>query len=203
MVTAKLYIEGGGDGHQGGSKDLTRRFRQAWKEFFSSAGLDRRVTIVRGGGRTQTYNRFVSAISRPTPGTVPILLVDSEGAVQACHSAWRHLQRRDGWDRPTDASDNQAFLMVQAMETWLLADRDTLRNFFGSRFRANALRQWAQMEEVPKEEVLNVLDRATAECERPYAKGRVSFDLLSHTRPACVEAACPHAKQLMNRLRAL
>ena len=203
MVTAKLYIEGGGDGHQGGSTDLTRRFREAWKKFFSSAGLGRRVSIVRGGGRTQTFSRFVSAISRPTPGTVPILLVDSEGVVQACHSAWQHLRRQDGWDRPTDASDNQVFLMVQAMETWLLADRDTLGDFFGPRFRANALRQWPQMEEVPKEEILRVLDQATAQCARPYAKGRVSFDLLSDTRPARVEAACPHAKQLMDRLRAL
>ena len=203
MVTAKLYIEGGGDGRQRGSKELTPRFREAWKEFFSSAGLGRRVSIVRGGGRTQTFKLFVTAISRPTPGTVPILLVDSEGAVQACDSAWQHLKRRDSWDRPTDASGDQAFLMVQAMETWLLADHDTLRDFFGSRFRENALRQWPQMEEVPKEEVFGVLDRATRGCPRPYAKGKISFDLLSRTRPACVETACPHAKQLMDRLRAL
>ena len=93
--------------------------------------------------------------------------------------------------------------MVQVLETWFLADRDALRGYFGAQFRENALKQWPQLESVSKAAVLDALKRATANCRTPYAKGKVSFDLLGRVDPACVEAACPHARALLNRLRTL
>ena len=44
------------------------------------------------------------------------------------------------------------------------------------------------------------LERAT---DKGYAKGKVSFELLAQIDPALVEAACPHAKAFLNRLRTL
>ena len=35
------------------------------------------------------------------------------------------------------------------------------------------------------------------------SKGRVSFELLERLSPTAVEAACPHAKALLDRLRSL
>ncbi len=93
--------------------------------------------------------------------------------------------------------------MVQLMETWFLADRDALKKHLGTQFRENALRQWPQLEDVPKETVLDVLKKATANCSSLYAKGKVSFELLEKIDPARVEAACPHAKALLDRLRTL
>ena len=93
--------------------------------------------------------------------------------------------------------------MVQVMETWLLADRDLLKRYFGAEFRENALKQWRPLEAVPKATVLDALKRATANCATRYAKGKVSFELLARVDPALVEAACPHAKALLNRLRML
>ena len=93
--------------------------------------------------------------------------------------------------------------MVQVMETWLLADRDTLRSYFGAPFRQNALRQWPSLEDVPRRDVLDALGRATAGCPRPYAKGAVSFELLEQIDPARVETECPHAKTLLDFLRTL
>ena len=199
MVSAKLYIEGGGDR----SKSRATRFRQGWKRFFEKTGVGARIKIVRGGGRDQTYDRFVTAISEPSTGDLPILLVDSESAVQDGHSVWQHLKEQDGWDRPGGADGDQAFLMVQVMETWFLADREALHRYFGTGFRKRALSEWPQLEAVPKATVLTALDRATAQCPKRYGKGRVSFELLTEIDPGRVAQACPHAKDLIDRLKSL
>ena len=204
MVTAKLYIEGGGDSRQNRSKDLEIRFREGWTNFLKAAGLSGHMPKpVRGGGRDQTFDRFATAVADSRPNIVPLLLVDSEDPVKAGHSVWQHLQARDGWNQPEGAGDDQGFLMVQAMETWFLADRASLRRCFGARFLKNAIPQWPQLQDVPKATVLDALERATARCRKSYAKGRVSFELLAQVDPACVEGACPHAKMLLERLRAM
>ena len=167
MVTATLYIEGGGEG-----RELRARFREGWKEFFNSAGVGGRTKIVRGGGRRQTFARFATAVSDNSPGTVPFLLVDSEGPVAPRHSVWQHLRARDRLESGLrSAGDDRAFLMVQVMETWFLADRGALRMYFGTRFRENSLRAWPNLEDVPKSTVLGALERATASCRKPYSKG--------------------------------
>ena len=196
-MTAKLYIEGGGD-----SKALRARFREGWRTFFEASGLSMRMPrVVQGGSRQHTFRRFVTEVAAPTKEFVPLLLVDSEDSVRKNHSAWRHLKNRDGWTKPAKAGDDQAFLMVQVMETWLLADRSALRKHYGAKFKANAIKQWPRLEDVPKATVLNALQEATGQCSKPYSKGRVSFDLLAQIDPALVEAACPRAEALLNRLR--
>ena len=197
MVTARLYIEGGGD-----SKEQAIRFRQGWNDFFARAGVAGKTRVVRGGRRGQkTFDRFATAIETRSSRDVPLLLVDSEEAV-AANSVWEHLLSRDGWVKPVGAAD-QAFLMVQAMETWFLADRTALRRYFGSGFRNSALRQWAHLETVSKVTVFQVLSRATAGCTKRYEKGRISFELLARVDPVLIENACPHARALPGRLRAL
>jgi Domain of unknown function (DUF4276) len=197
-VSIKLYIEGGGDG---ALHDTL--FRQAWRQFFEAAGLSGRMPgVVRGQGRTQTFDLFATAVANPRGGTLPLLLVDSEDPVTAGHSVWQHLKERDKWERPSGAADDQAFLMVQVMETWFLADRDLLTSYFGTSLRDNHLRQWPDLEAVLKLTVFDALEKATAGCERHYAKGKVSYELLGKLSPVRVEAACPHAKALLDRLRA-
>lgn len=196
MVTVVLYIEGGGD-----NRRQSAQFREGWRKFFAMAGLGGRMPkVVRGGSRKQTFDQFAADIVERRPDVIPLLLVDSEDSVRPAHSVWQHLQARDGWARPTDAGDDDAFLMVQVMETWFLADRDTLRNYFGAQFAENALRQWPELEAVPKQTVFDALDGAT---QRRYAKGKVSFELLAQVDPTRVEAACPHARALLDRLRSL
>ena len=197
-MTATLYVEGGGAG-----SSLRARFREGWREFLRSGGVDGKVKVVRGGGREQTYRRFVTAATCAGSGAAPLLLVDGEAPVAAEHTVWRHLAARDGWTRPDRVGDDQAFLMVQVMETWFLADRGALHAYFGDGFRENAIRAWRDLEDVPKATVFEALERATGSCRQSYAKGRVSFELLARIDPAHVEAACPHARALLDRLRAL
>ena len=198
-MSVKLYVEGGGEGQL---QDTL--FRQGWKHFFEAAGLSGKLpSVVRGQGRTQTFDLFATAVTHPRRGALPLLLVDSEDPVEEGHSVWQHLTVRDGWDRPSGAGDDQAFLMVQVMETWFLADRELLRRYFGSSLRENHLRQWPSLEAVPKATVFDVLAKATAACQKRYAKGKVSYELLGQLSPDPVEAACPHAKALLDRLRGL
>lgn len=198
-MTAKIYAEGGGEGQL-----LDTLFRQAWTEFFKSAGLAGRMPrIVRGKGRLRTFDLFATAVRNPRPGELPLLLVDSEGPVANNGSVWQHLKARDRWEKPDGSSNDQAFLMVQIMETWFLADRASLRRYFGVSIREEHLRSWPALEDVPKADVLGALEKSTAGCTKPYAKGKVSFELLGQLDPALVEAACPHAKGLLDRLRQL
>jgi len=198
-VKVKLYVEGGGEGEL-----LDSLFRQGWKQFFEAAGLGGKLpSVVRGQGRTQTFDLFATAVAHPRGGALPLLLVDSEDPVEEGHSVWQHLKARDGWKRPSGAAENQAFLMVQVMETWFLADRGLLRRYFGHSLRESHLRQWPALEAVPKATVFDALAKATAGCQRQYAKGKVSFELLGQLSPNPVEAACPHTKALLDRLRSL
>jgi len=199
VVTAKIYIEGGGTGEL-----YDTLFRRAWSAFFKAAGLIGRMPrVVRGQGRAQTFDAFTTAVRSPRNDGTPFLLVDSEGAVAVGHTVWQHLKSRDDWDKPSNVVDDQAFLMVQLMETWFLADRALLRSYFGQGFREAHLRQWPALEQVPKDTVLLGLDRATVDCRTPYSKGKVSYGLLESVDPRLVEAACPHARQLLDRLREL
>lgn len=197
MVKLKIYAEGGGSG-----QFLDTLFRQGWSDFFRAAGFDMRMPkVVRGRGRYETFDLFRRAVEAPRSDELPLLLVDSEAPVAAGHTAWQHLKKRDGWDRPDKANADQAFLMVQVMETWFLADYELLHTYFGPELRDKHLRKWPALEEVPKKDVLAALARATRQCTRPFAKGKVSFELLARLSPARVEEACPHAKALLERLR--
>jgi len=198
VVSAKIYIERGGEGQL-----LDTLFRQGWTAFFKAAGLEGRMPrIVRGQGRKRTFDLFVTAVKNPEPGVLPLLLVDSEEPVAESHTVWQHLKARDrNWERPAGARDDQAFLMVQLMETWFLADHDVLRKYFGQALREEPLKAWPSLAEVPKATVLSALDRATAACSPCYAKGKVSFEILARLNPARVEQACPDAKRLLDRLR--
>lgn len=199
-MSAVVYIEGGGNK----DSNLERLFRRSWTKFFRAAGLEGRMPrVVRGGGRNRTFDLFARAVHNPRPSRIPFLVVDSEEAVAVGHSVWEHLHQRDDWDRPRGARDDQMFLMVRVMETWLLADRATLAEYFGAPFRENAIPQWPVLEDVSKQDVLRALARATAACTRPYAKGEVSLELLATIDPAHVEAACPHAAALLDNLRSV
>jgi hypothetical protein len=194
-VRLVIHAEGGGD-----AEHTHALFRRAWVSFFARAALPRRPRVIPGGGRDQTIANFLQALEDADPETRPLLLVDSEGPVEPDQTAWEYLQTHGGSRIPASARD-QVFLMVQLMETWFLADRETLRRYFGRGFRENVFRAWPDLEAVPKNTVLRTLEQATADCRKPYAKGKVSFDLLGQVNPALVENACLHAKQLLNYLR--
>ncbi len=199
MVSVKLYVEGAGQ------TDFERaQCREAFSTFFAAVdGLaGKRPRTKPCGGRQAAYDAFVIALKTSRQGELPLLLVDSEGPVTPGETVWQHLKTRDGWDRPDGAADDDAFFMAQVMETWFLADKEMLRNYFGQDFNEKHIRQWPSLEAVPKLTVYEVLEKTTAACKKKsYTKGTISFEMLKRLNPTKVENACPHAKKLLDRLR--
>jgi len=205
----KLFVEGGGD-----SNALRTACREGFTTFITKAGLAKRPRVVACGSRTEAFDSFCTAI---THGEESLLLVDSEAAVpDACQQPadnpmawkpWTHLRLRpgDGWTPPEAASDADCHLMAQCMETWFLADRDTLARFFGHGFRTKDLPDAANpIESVAKTEIYRALERATRDCKtkNAYGKGEHSFKLLAAIDPAKVTATSPWAKRFVDSLKA-
>jgi len=134
----------------------------------------------------------------------PILLVDSETAVSA-QSPWDHLAHQDHWDKPQGATDDHAHLMVQCMEAWFVVDRDCLAQYFGQGFTLNALPARNDVEDIPKNDLINGLIDATrhTRTKGEYKKGRDSFAILERIDPTLVTQASPYANRLIAVLLAI
>ena len=197
-MKVKIYVEGGGSG-----KDLRTRCRSGFSAFFEKASLAGHMPrVIACGSRKTAYDRFCTALGNRRADEFIVLLVDSEDPVAAGNGPWRHLEGRDGWARPRDATEGQANLMVQCMEAWFLADADALAEYFGRDFNRRALPGTREIEEVDKVDVLEGLRNATRQCKRgTYGKGRHSFDILERISPARVVAVSPHASHLIETLR--
>ena len=194
----KIYVEGGGDG-----RDRRTRCRMGFRSFLEKANLAGRMPrVIACGGRKAAFDKFRTAFGARKAEEFNVLLVDSEDPVADGAGPWQHLAGRDGWDRPRAATDEHAHLMIQCMEAWFLADRDSLAEYFGRDFNRNALPRRREIEEVAKDDVLEGLRNATRRCTKgEYGKGRHSFDILEQTDPAKVFDASPHAKRLIDTLR--
>ena len=90
---------------------------------------------------------------------------------------WQHLLARDGWNGPNGVDEDQAFLMVQFMETWFLADKDGLRGYFGQGFSDRAIRQWPDLEAVPRETVLRAQPTQTGQHNGVYNHAMIDHGL--------------------------
>ena len=195
----KVFVEGGGE-----TNLLRRKCRQGFSNFFRKAGLEGRMpSVVASGSRRDAFNDFCAALRRPGKYDFIVLLVDSEGPVVAGSNSWQHLKARDNWGQPSGTTDDQVHLMVQCMEAWFLADKDTLITYYGNGFNQNALPARQDIEKIPKDDVLNGLKNATSSVSKgEYGKGQHSFDILAQIDPDKVIAASPHAKRLVDTLKA-
>lgn len=183
-MTVKIHVEGGGD-----SKELQIRCREAFSKLIAKAGFVGRMPRIKAcGGRDRAYDSFCTAAAGPDD-YYPMLLVDSEDPVKAT-TAWGHLNERDGWVRPAGADDDQAQMMVTCMETWILADRETLSNIFGADLQVSALLSEAGLEARSRQEVQQALENATRGCgrDKAYSKGRRSFQVLAEVNPEALRS---------------
>lgn len=127
-----------------------------------------------------------------------LLLVDSEREVTS--EPRQHLAAGDGWDLTTVA-DNQCHLMAQVMESWFLADPAALARFYGQNFGAGQIPKRKNVEEVPKDDVMSALDRASRTTQRgPYHKIHHGAPILESIDPQLVRNRAPHCKRLFETL---
>lgn len=127
-----------------------------------------------------------------------LLLVDSEDAVAPGTDPWVHLKGRDGWEKPAGATDDHAHLMVQCTESWFLADRNVLVEYYGQGFNQGALPANPHFEQIPKEDVLGGLRNATraTKTKGVYSKVRHGYQLVALLDPVSVRNASPYAERL-------
>ena len=197
MVKVKLYVEGGGV-----RKSTKSACRKGFRRFVEKSGLKGSMPdIIASGSRRKAYDDFAKSNKLAANNDENVLLlVDAEGPVVEA-KPWQHLKERDGWNRPEGAKDEQCHLMVQAMESWFLADRTALGEFYGQGFQQNALPSNPQIEQVPKGDVLHGIRRATESTAKGrYDKGSHSFEILATIDPAKVTSASPHAKRFIETL---
>lgn len=178
-MNVKIYVEGGGE-----TRAIQAPLRRAFTKLLKNAGFAGRMpSIVGCGGRTEAFDVFVNAVSKPEPDTTYLLLVDSEDLVKS--APWEHLKTRvgDGWQRPDNATDEQVHFMATCMETWLIADIENLKSFFGKGFNEKALLAGNNTENRARDKQKEVLENASKDCKTKFKKGDVSFEILATTSP--------------------
>lgn len=203
MVTAKLFVEGGGN-----SNLLRTECRKGFSNFLSNAGLKGFMPrIIACGRRQDAFDSFCAAIKN---GENAFLLVDSEDLVkneyhQELPETWKpfeHLHERDNWDKPEDADEESCHLMMPCMEAWLIADGNALRKFFGGKFNAKPLpAQGTSPEAMTKKNIYDALNRSTLQCKKHYDKGDNSFEILEAVNPIIVTSRCSWAKRFVDTLK--
>ena len=196
MSGVAIYMEGGGDRKDAkAAKTAIRQGMDALLYPLKSAARARALhwKLVPCGGRNEAFRRFRDAASNEDDAIV-VLLVDAEGPVNGAPSS--HLQARDRWDM-SFADGNTIHLMVQAMETWIVADPAALSTYYGQNFNGNVLPRAVNLELVPKAVVAQALKLATERTTKGrYHKIRHASELLKRIDVERVKARCPHCAQL-------
>jgi hypothetical protein len=158
----RVYIEGGAEG-----KTADSDFRRGWKKFLKELHEIARnhgyhaLEVVRGKGRTNTFNRF-KMHKKEYSNDLCVLLVDAETTVPKDARVWDIVAQRpdDQWQRPSWATERHLYLMVHFVETWLLTDQAALRKFFKHGFNEKPL-PITDLETRSKDEINQALKKAT------------------------------------------
>jgi len=194
----RIYAEGGGDG-----KESRAQIRAGFHSFLRDliqVARDKgfRFNIVPCGPRNAAFEAFKNSL-HANPGAVNLLLVDSEGELQG--TPWRHLELRDGWP-PIGISDDRCHLMVQAMESWLIADRTALAHFYGPNFNPNQIPGNQNVEEIDRHILLVGLKHATRNTTKgEYQKVRHASQLLALLDVNAVRGRAPNCERLFSTLQ--
>ena len=96
--------------------------------------------------------------------------------------------------------------MIEIMESWFLADREQLAQYFGDFFRLDSLPGSSRsVESIPKRDVLRGMDAATKGCgkgkdEYTIGKARHAGELLARIDRDKVRRASPECNRLFQAL---
>ncbi len=185
-MSVTIYIEGGGS-----SKELRSRCREGFRGLLDKCGLaGRSPKLVACGSRNDAFDDFQTACRTRSEGFVA-LLVDSEDPLSDIEATWLHLSNRDDWEQPLDTSDEQVLFMTTCMETWIVADRLSLREHYGHELQENALPATNELEGRDRHQIQEALVRATRNCSNSYSKGKRSFAVLGKLNPGELKKHLP------------
>ena len=187
-MSAHLYIEGGE------SKEDQIRCREGFSKLLGKMGFAASKKMPRlsaCGSRNSAFRDFKTAIASSKAGDYIAMLVDSEDPVAEVEKPWAHLKTRDNWDKPNGADDKQVLFMSTCMETWIVADRETLKKHYGHKLKESALPPLIGLEKRNRKEVHDDLASATRDCSNAYKKGKRSFLVVGELNPDALETLLP------------
>jgi len=183
VTELRIYFEG--------DPQLKSGFHKFFSQIIDVARLKRcRVALVATNGTPA--EDFRDAL-RTHPEAWNVLLLDSDSP---CEGPLADLCRSKGLD---SSHEDSIFWMVQIMESWFLADPDSLKDYYDDGFREDALRGDPQVERIPKSEVLSRLKRATSDTRRgrgEYHKTKHAPELLARIDPERVKSAAPNCERM-------
>lgn len=199
MVTEiRIYIEG--DTKQKG-KFNTIALREGFNHFFGElivAAKDKNIVLrlIMCGSKFETFKDFLNA-TKSYQDSFVVFLVDSDAPVDENETAKSFLQNQNPLWHLSEVEENQCHLMVQIMESWFLADKSELAEFYGQNFNRNALAKNKNIEKIAKIDVENGLANATTGTQKgEYHKTRHGAKILELISPQKVRAAAPHCEKL-------
>ena len=197
MSGITVYMEGGGPGNTRALRLGMVKFLGPLRELARSRTL--RFRVVPCGSREKTWSRFQLEAGRAGAKETCVLLVDAEGSVGGLPRT--HLRKSDGWDL-SGIPESVVHLMVQVMETWIVADPKNLAGYYGQGFKPGSLPARTNLEREPKAAILSGLHESTRRTSKGrYDKIKHASELLELIDPARVQARCRHCKRLFVELQ--
>jgi len=200
VTEVTIYAEGGGNtGHE------KARLRQGFEAFLRPLKEQARKKgmgwkLICCGGREQAFRAFRRAVGE-NGGRIAVLLVDAEGPVERAPRA--HLTGREGW-RLKSVDENLVHLMVQVVETWIVADAEVVASYYGKGFLKQALPRAADLEKVAKVQIQRALTRASKPTKKgAYKKIRHGGELLMRIDSEKVAPRCRHCARIFSVLSKL
>lgn len=194
-----IYIEG--DTKQKGKANAIP-LRQGLRTFFQNLENEIKVPIriKPVGARELTIKIFLSEID-DNRDNFAVLLVDAEGEIGEDESVKTFLRKISDKFNFKNVKDEQCHLMVQLMESWFLADKEKLGEFYGPNFNHNALPKNKNVEKIPKADVLKGLKAATAKTKKgEYGKGTHSGEILQKINSSSVRNSAEHCENLFQAI---
>ncbi len=201
MKKIKIYLEGGGE-----RKEQKAELRNGMTYFLRSiketaAAKKISLDVVVCGTRGKAHQSFVNSIETGGSNTYPFLLVDSEEPVTKAPKL--HLTERDGWSFP-DIDEDRIHLMIQTMETWIVADAAAVKIYYTAKDFVECLPVSDNLETRTKAEISKLLNQATKKTQKgEYHKTRHAPSLLARLEAEKVRKRCPSCDRLFVSLNSL
>ncbi|MCW5959560.1 MAG: DUF4276 family protein [Pyrinomonadaceae bacterium] len=194
-----IYIEGDTK-RKGKSNAIT--LRQGFREFFKDLAGEIKIPIELKlvGAREFTIKVFL-AEQEYNSDSFTVLLVDSEGRLDENETPKTFLQKISDKFDFKNVKDEQCHLMVQLMESWFVADKEKLAEFYDKDFNAKALPKNKNIEQIPKNDVITGLEKATQKTKKgKYGKGAHSGEILRIIDSGKVRKSAPHCERLFETI---
>jgi hypothetical protein len=196
-----IFIEGGGT-----FEKEKRILRAGFDSFFQplkrlAAERGKSFRLVACGGRDEAFRAFENE-RKFEEETHCLLLIDSEEVLDDGVKA-QLAQRERHWNLTT-VPEGDLHVMTTTMETWIIADLNALRTFYGQHFAQNRLPVHNNLEKVSKQDVWRDLAAATQNSQAGiYHKMRHAPKLLSRMDSTTVRQRCSHCNRLFQTVETI